>query len=1159
MRKSIISFPPLAWKILIALFLIIASSEAFAAQITIATNPVGLQVLADGVYYTSPYTFDWDAGSVHTISVDSPQDGPPGTRYVFSSWSDGGAQAHTITVGSGSETYIANFTTQYSLTTSVSPAEGGSVYPAGTNWYDSGQDVSIWAIAGVEYTFSGWSGDLTGSANPASLMMDSPKSVIAPFAAIPEVIATPSVPSGRVSGQVGNSYSFSTGGSSSNLGHVVEYRFDWGDGTFSSWSSSSAASKAWSSGGIYAVRAQARCATHPEIVSEWSSTLSVAIFAVTAQIKLAWDLPTTNEDGTSLDDLAGYRIRYGIIASGTYQGSIDVGNVTTYTLDGLGKGLTYYITVTAYDTSNNESGYSNEVVGAIVTVSTDPPGLQVVVDSAPPAVAPQTFGWEVGSSHSLLAPSPQAEAGGSRSIFSSWNDGEAQGHTITVPSSGGTYTANFRTQYSLATAVNPAGGGTVSPSGANWYESGQSVTLSATASSDYSFSGWAGDLAGSANPASLIMNGPKSVTAQFTAIPETITVPNTPDGPTSGTTGSSYTFSTGGSVSNLGQGHSPEYRFDWGDGTYSGWSSSTTASKTWSSGGSYAVKAQARCKLHPEVMSGWSSALSVAITLPYTVTTSPSGRQVVVDGSPYTAAYTFNWTPGSAHTLAVLSPEDGSSGTRYVFSSWSDGGAQSHTVTVPSASTTYTANFTTQYSLITAVNPTGGGTVSPSGTNWYNSGDSVPVSAIATSGYAFIGWSGDLSGATNPTPLFVNGPKSITVNFEVVATPNAPSGPTSGTNGTSYTYIASGASSNLGHPLEFQFDWRGDGTDLSLWGAANQQKTWIVGGHYSVRVRARCALHTSVISNWSPGTPVEIRGDFQISCTDGGIPCIERPDGGNDSDNLVNGKPKVDVEYEFRVVVKDAGGLPQYVKLFMTQRNDPFEEDFYEYDMSCKGDYQTGANCTYRTKLGPAAIHKFYFKAKMSNGMTLTYPTSGYVTGPKIQLLRGYNLVGIPRDINNAQIDGQQALGSSEVYRWDSSSEYYTEVTTLEPVMAGEGFLLYAQNPTLIELASYEDVPGLEYAYLLHSGMNLISNPYAGNVRLSDVKIQKGNQAPVSWHEAVINGWILNALYYYNGKDWGDTYSYMTDEDGAALVPWLGYWVSLESTDDVYYLVIPRP
>lgn len=72
-------------------------------------------------------------------------------------------------------------------------------------------------------------------------------------------------------------------------------------------------------------------------------------------IKLAWD---SNTD----PDLAGYKIYYGT-ATGTYDHFIDAGNVTTYNLTGLTQGQTYFIVVTAYDTSKNESGYSNEVSG----------------------------------------------------------------------------------------------------------------------------------------------------------------------------------------------------------------------------------------------------------------------------------------------------------------------------------------------------------------------------------------------------------------------------------------------------------------------------------------------------------------------------------------------------------------------------------------------------------------------------------------------------------------------------------------------------------------------------------------------------------------------------------------------------------------------------
>ena len=83
----------------------------------------------------------------------------------------------------------------------------------------------------------------------------------------------------------------------------------------------------------------------------------------------------------------------------------------------------------------------------------------------------------------------------------------------------------------------------------------------------------------------------------------------------------------------------------------------------------------------------------------------------------------------------------------------------------PSSSTTYTASFTTQYSLTTSVNPSGAGTITPSGTNWYDGGQNVFLSATANPGYTFGAWSGDFSGTTNSTSIPMNGPKNVVANF----------------------------------------------------------------------------------------------------------------------------------------------------------------------------------------------------------------------------------------------------------------------------------------------------------------------------------------------------------------------------------------------------------
>jgi hypothetical protein len=59
----------------------------------------------------------------------------------------------------------------------------------------------------------------------------------------------------------------------------------------------------------------------------------------------------------------GYVIHYGN-ASGKYDVTIDVGNVSEYNVQDLSSEKTYYFSLTAYDTWGNESGYSPEVTYA---------------------------------------------------------------------------------------------------------------------------------------------------------------------------------------------------------------------------------------------------------------------------------------------------------------------------------------------------------------------------------------------------------------------------------------------------------------------------------------------------------------------------------------------------------------------------------------------------------------------------------------------------------------------------------------------------------------------------------------------------------------------------------------------------------------------------
>lgn len=82
-------------------------------------------------------------------------------------------------------------------------------------------------------------------------------------------------------------------------------------------------------------------------------------------ISLSWMPPTRSADGSELNDLAGYRIRWGT-QTGNHPNLNEVNNagVAIFVLDGLTPG-NYFFTVSAIDTSNNESQASNEASGIV--------------------------------------------------------------------------------------------------------------------------------------------------------------------------------------------------------------------------------------------------------------------------------------------------------------------------------------------------------------------------------------------------------------------------------------------------------------------------------------------------------------------------------------------------------------------------------------------------------------------------------------------------------------------------------------------------------------------------------------------------------------------------------------------------------------------------
>ena len=155
----------------------------------------------------------------------------------------------------------------------------------------------------------------------------------------------------------------------------------------------------------------------------------------------------------------------------------------------------------------------------------------------------------------------------------------------------------------------------------------------------------------------------------------------------------------------------------------------------------------------------------VAVTITTNVL---DGTEITVDGQTHIAPYTSYWEIDSQHQISVPSPQTFGD-KRYVFKSWNDGGAQSHTV-FASQPMTFTGKLDTQYKL-TLQSSYG----TPQGAGWYNAGSianfSVEDSVIAENQtkYVFQSWNGSgpgsYSGEQRNASVVMNNPITETANW----------------------------------------------------------------------------------------------------------------------------------------------------------------------------------------------------------------------------------------------------------------------------------------------------------------------------------------------------------------------------------------------------------
>jgi hypothetical protein len=127
-------------------------------------------------------------------------------------------------------------------------------------------------------------------------------------------------------------------------------------------------------GRLWGVPASANLGSYEEIeisVTDGKASTKLPQFAIvveagattTRNVRVSWQPPTTNNDGSTLTDLNGYRILYGT-QPGVYTSSVTVSNpgLATYTIENLPSGKMYYFTMVAVNAGGAESDNSPEVV-----------------------------------------------------------------------------------------------------------------------------------------------------------------------------------------------------------------------------------------------------------------------------------------------------------------------------------------------------------------------------------------------------------------------------------------------------------------------------------------------------------------------------------------------------------------------------------------------------------------------------------------------------------------------------------------------------------------------------------------------------------------------------------------------------------------------------
>jgi len=160
------------------------------SRVAIQSSPSGITLQVDGVNCVTPCNVDRPSGATFQVSAPTQLPMGQGARLDFSSWSDGGASSHVITVSQNYAVVGLSYNTLYQLSATSNPGNGSAFTfsPSSSDmFYPQGSEVIVTATPNPGFKFGHWTGQLTGSLPSGVVTLAAPSSVVAQMITVPYI------------------------------------------------------------------------------------------------------------------------------------------------------------------------------------------------------------------------------------------------------------------------------------------------------------------------------------------------------------------------------------------------------------------------------------------------------------------------------------------------------------------------------------------------------------------------------------------------------------------------------------------------------------------------------------------------------------------------------------------------------------------------------------------------------------------------------------------------------------------------------------------------------------------------------------------------------------------------------------------------------------